>query len=171
MHLPQAAEDVAGHVLDVGVGRVEADVLHPPQEGGEAQPALEAGKGGARAEVGAVADDAGQECLGLDALAHELGMSKKTLYAHFRSKDTIVAAIIDRTGALIRASVRSGALYAKANKRQFTALTRYGEMTGLAFQIADDILDITGKQEEIGKDVGSDLKKGKRTFPSFYGLE
>ena len=44
-------------------------------------------------------------------------------------------------------------------------------MVGLAFQIADDILDITGKQEEIGKDVGSDLKKGKKTFPSFYGLE
>ena len=42
---------------------------------------------------------------------------------------------------------------------------------GLAFQIADDILDIIGKQEEIGKDVGSDLKKGKKTFPSFYGLE
>ena len=59
----------------------------------------------------------------------------------------------------------------RAGKRQFTALTRYGEMVGLAFQIADDILDITGKQEEIGKDVGSDLKKGKKTFPGFYGLE
>jgi geranylgeranyl diphosphate synthase type II len=76
-----------------------------------------------------------------------------------------------KTGALIRASVRVGALYAKAGKRQFTALTRYGEMVGLAFQIADDILDITGKQEEIGKDVGSDIKKGKKTFPGFYGLE
>ncbi len=76
-----------------------------------------------------------------------------------------------KTGALIRASVRVGALYAKAGKRRFLALTRYGEMVGLAFQIADDILDITGKQEEIGKDVGSDLKKGKKTFPSFYGLE
>ena len=76
-----------------------------------------------------------------------------------------------KTGALIRASVRVGALYAKAGKRDFTALTHYGEMVGLAFQIADDILDITGKQEEIGKDVGSDIKKGKRTFPSFYGLE
>ena len=76
-----------------------------------------------------------------------------------------------KTGALIRASVRTGALYAKAGKRQFTALTRYGELVGLAFQIADDILDIIGKQEEIGKDVGSDLKKGKKTFPSFYGLE
>jgi geranylgeranyl diphosphate synthase type II len=75
-----------------------------------------------------------------------------------------------KTGALIRASVRIGALYARAGKRHFTALTHYGEMVGLAFQIADDILDITGKQEEIGKDVGSDIKKGKKTFPSFYGL-
>ncbi len=76
-----------------------------------------------------------------------------------------------KTGALIRSSVRVGALYARSGKRQFQALTRYGELVGLAFQIADDILDITGKQEEIGKDVGSDLKKGKKTFPSFYGLE
>ncbi len=76
-----------------------------------------------------------------------------------------------KTGALIRSSVRVGALYAKAGKRRFTALTHYGELVGLAFQIADDILDITGKQEEIGKDVGSDLKKDKKTFPSFYGLE
>ena len=76
-----------------------------------------------------------------------------------------------KTGALIRASVRTGALYAKAGKRQFIALSRYGELVGLAFQIADDILDITGTQETIGKDVGSDSKKGKKTFPSFYGLE
>ncbi len=76
-----------------------------------------------------------------------------------------------KTGALIRASVRTGALYAKAGKRQFIALSRYGELVGLAFQITDDILDITGTQETIGKDVGSDIKKGKKTFPSFYGLE
>ena len=76
-----------------------------------------------------------------------------------------------KTGALIRASVRVGALYAKAGKRQFAALTRYGEMVGLAFQIVDDILDLTGKQEELGKDIGSDLEKGKKTFPSFLGLE
>lgn len=76
-----------------------------------------------------------------------------------------------KTGALIRASVRVGALYAKAGKRQFAALTSYGEMVGLAFQIVDDILDVTGKQEELGKDIGSDLEKGKKTFPSFLGLE
>src|SRR5208283_4585418 len=53
-----------------------------------------------------------------------------------------------KTGSLIRASVRVGALYAKASTKQFTALTRYGEKVGLAFQIADDILDITGSREE-----------------------
>jgi len=76
-----------------------------------------------------------------------------------------------KTGALIRASVRTGALYAKAGEKRLKALTRYGELAGLSFQIADDILDITGKREEIGKNTGSDLKKGKRTFPSFFGLE
>ena len=76
-----------------------------------------------------------------------------------------------KTGALIRASVRTGAIYAKASEKRLKALTRYGERVGLAFQIADDILDIVGSEEQIGKDVGSDLKKGKKTFPSFYGLE
>lgn len=76
-----------------------------------------------------------------------------------------------KTGALIRAAVRVGALYAGAGEKRLRALTRYGEMTGLAFQIADDILDITGTQEELGKDIGSDLKKGKKTFPAVYGLE
>ena len=76
-----------------------------------------------------------------------------------------------KTGALIRASVRAGALYARAGKRQLSALTQYAEFVGLAFQIADDILDISATQEELGKDIGSDLKKGKKTFPSFLGLE
>jgi len=76
-----------------------------------------------------------------------------------------------KTGALIRASVRVGAIYAKASEKRLKALTRFGERIGLAFQITDDILDITGKPEETGKDVGSDLKKGKKTFPGFYGLE
>lgn len=76
-----------------------------------------------------------------------------------------------KTGSLIRSSMRIGALYARASKKQFTALTHYGELVGLAFQIADDILDITGNREVTGKDEGSDLKKDKKTFPSFYGLE
>ncbi len=76
-----------------------------------------------------------------------------------------------KTGALIRASVRIGAIAAGADDLQLKAITRYGEEAGLAFQIADDILDITGTQEEIGKDVGSDLERGKKTYPAMVGLE
>jgi len=76
-----------------------------------------------------------------------------------------------KTGALIRASVRVGALYARASEKRLKALTRYGEMVGLAFQIADDILDVVGDRKVTGKDAGSDLKKGKKTFPGFYGLD
>ena len=50
------------------------------------------------------------------------------------------------------------------------ALTRYGEAAGLAFQIADDILDIVGDQAELGKDVGSDQARGKATYPALLGL-
>jgi geranylgeranyl diphosphate synthase type II len=76
-----------------------------------------------------------------------------------------------KTGALIRASVRAGAIAAGATKRQLDALTRYGIDAGLAFQVADDILDIVGTQEEIGKDVGSDVARGKKTYPAFVGLD
>lgn len=76
-----------------------------------------------------------------------------------------------KTGALIRGSVRVGALYAKANEKRLKALTRYGELIGLAFQIADDILDITGKEEDLGKDIGSDIEKGKKTYPALIGIE
>jgi geranylgeranyl diphosphate synthase type II len=75
-----------------------------------------------------------------------------------------------KTGALIKASVRAGALLGGGTEEQVTALTRYGEAVGLAFQIADDILDIVGTTEEIGKDAGSDQARGKATYPSVVGL-
>jgi geranylgeranyl diphosphate synthase, type II len=75
-----------------------------------------------------------------------------------------------KTGALIRASVRSGALIGGAQGDRLAAITRYGEAIGLAFQIADDILDIEGTTEEIGKDAGSDQARGKATYPAVLGL-
>ncbi len=75
-----------------------------------------------------------------------------------------------KTGALIKAAVRSGALLGGADSQQLAALTRYGEAIGLAFQIADDILDIEGTTEEIGKDAGSDEARGKATYPAVIGL-
>jgi geranylgeranyl diphosphate synthase type II len=76
----------------------------------------------------------------------------------------------NKTGALITASVVSGAVLGGASQPQMDDLTMYGEKIGLAFQIADDILDIEGSTEEMGKGTGSDSKKGKNTFPSVYGL-
>jgi geranylgeranyl diphosphate synthase type II len=75
-----------------------------------------------------------------------------------------------KTGALIKASVVAGALLGDADEKALRAITRYGEAAGLAFQIADDILDIEGTTEEIGKDAGSDEARGKATYPAVMGL-
>jgi len=77
---------------------------------------------------------------------------------------------IHKTGALIKASVVAGALLGGANEKQLASIRRYGEAAGLAFQIADDILDIEGTTEEIGKDAGSDQARGKATYPAIMGL-
>jgi len=77
---------------------------------------------------------------------------------------------IHKTGALIKASIEVGALLGGADDEQLANLSRYGELAGLAFQIADDILDVTADQEELGKDVGSDEARGKATYVSLLGL-
>lgn len=76
-----------------------------------------------------------------------------------------------KTGALLRASVRMGAIYAGANDEQLKALTSYGEHVGLAFQIVDDVLDVEQTSEELGKTAGKDAAQQKMTFPAVYGLE
>ena len=75
-----------------------------------------------------------------------------------------------KTGALIRVAVRSGAMLAGATSEQLEALTCYGEKIGLAFQIADDILDITGTEAQLGKPIGSDEANEKSTYPGLLGL-
>jgi geranylgeranyl diphosphate synthase type II len=76
-----------------------------------------------------------------------------------------------KTAALIRASVVSGAILAGATERQLRAIALYGEKTGLAFQISDDILDLESDSETLGKQVGADIKLGKATYPAVAGLE
>ncbi len=76
-----------------------------------------------------------------------------------------------KTGALITASVVAGALAGGADDVQLDAIRRYGEAAGLAFQIADDILDIEGSSEDLGKTAGSDQARGKATYPAVMGLE
>ncbi len=76
-----------------------------------------------------------------------------------------------KTGALLRASLRLGAIHAGADETALAALTGYGEHIGLAFQIVDDILDCTQTSEQLGKTAGKDAEQGKITFPAVYGLE
>jgi len=76
-----------------------------------------------------------------------------------------------KTGALLRASVRIGGLLAGAGEKEMLALTRYGEAVGIAFQIADDLLDVEGSAAEMGKAIGKDAGKHKNTYPGLVGLE
>src|SRR5581483_211448 len=76
-----------------------------------------------------------------------------------------------KTGALLRASLRMGAIFAGATPDQYAALSCYGEHVGLAFQIVDDILDVEESSEALGKTAGKDAAQHKITFPAVYGLE
>ncbi len=76
-----------------------------------------------------------------------------------------------KTGALLRASVRMGAILAGASEEEFDALSRYGEHIGLAFQIVDDLLDVEQSSDTLGKTAGKDAAQHKITFPAVYGLE
>ncbi|CUS36792.1 polyprenyl synthetase family protein [Candidatus Nitrospira nitrificans] len=76
-----------------------------------------------------------------------------------------------KTGMLIRAAVRMGAIAAGANDRQLDDMTGYAEDIGLAFQIADDVLNVTGTREELGKNPNTDAERGKKTYPTFYGVD
>ena len=76
-----------------------------------------------------------------------------------------------KTGALIAASVTSGAILGAASETQINAINAYGRGIGLAFQISDDILDVEGDSEKMGKGMGGDARKKKVTYPSVHGLD
>lgn len=96
----------------------------------------------------------------VDIISEQVAPSKELLHYIHNHK----------TGALIVASVRVGAILGGANAQQLAALTTYAHQLGLAFQITDDILDVVGDETKIGKPVGSDEKNQKATFPSLFGL-
>jgi geranylgeranyl diphosphate synthase, type II len=76
-----------------------------------------------------------------------------------------------KTGALLRASVVMGGIYACADESASEGLSEYGRLIGLAFQIVDDILDVTADSATLGKTAGKDIQQGKATFPALYGIE
>ncbi len=90
---------------------------------------------------------------------------------HAIDMDTLRRMHLGKTGALFRAAIRSGAILAGASEAQLSALTRYADAFGLAFQITDDILDVTGDEAAIGKPIGSDAKNHKSTYVTLTSLE
>jgi geranylgeranyl diphosphate synthase type II len=96
-----------------------------------------------------------------DLLAEGENVDLKTLYAIHRLK----------TGALILASLRTGAILAGAGEASLASLSDYGRRIGLAFQIVDDILNVEGDPALLGKGTGSDAARGKVTFPALMGVE
>jgi geranylgeranyl pyrophosphate synthase len=103
---------------------------------------------------------AGGQAIDLGAVGKNLDLpTLESMHAH-------------KTGALIRASVRLGALSAGcADPEMLDALERYGHAVGLAFQVRDDILDVEGETQALGKTAGKDAASAKPTFPSVIGME
>ncbi len=77
----------------------------------------------------------------------------------------------NKTGAIITGCMRAGAIIGEASEEDLNKITIYANNIGLAFQIVDDILDITGDEQKLGKHVGSDIENNKSTYPSLLGLE
>ena len=77
----------------------------------------------------------------------------------------------NKTAALLTASVRLGAMAANANPRKLAAVTAFGRALGLAFQVIDDILDVTQTSDKLGKSAGKDIAAQKATYPAVIGLE
>lgn len=119
--------------------------------------------------IGRVAEAAGLTGMvagqALDVLCEKQGAdpARREEQLHFIHKN--------KTAAMIRGALLAGAEIGGASERELTALSRYGAALGLAFQVADDILDATSTTEEMGKTVGKDEKEGKLTYVALYGVD
>ncbi len=102
-----------------------------------------------------------------------IGGQVKDLEAERQKPDAETLEYIHRskTGALITASLVSGGLYAGGTPTEIQRLRDFGRAVGLAFQIADDVLDVTQSSEQLGKTAGKDLESHKATYPALFGIE
>ena len=98
--------------------------------------------------------------------ARDLEAESKTIDAN-----TLEQIHLEKTGALIRAAARCGAIIGGATDEELHAITDYATNLGLLFQITDDLLDITASASEMGKTPGKDARSRKATYPAIYGLE
>ncbi|HSM87587.1 MAG TPA: farnesyl diphosphate synthase [Candidatus Limnocylindrales bacterium] len=102
-----------------------------------------------------------------------IGGQVKDLEAEHQKPDAATLEYIHRskTGALITASLVSGGIYANGSMPEIQRLRDFGRSVGLAFQIVDDVLDVTQSSEQLGKTAGKDTASEKATYPSLFGIE
>lgn len=112
-----------------------------------------------------IADSAGPEGMIGGQIVDILSEGKKISYENLRYMHK------KKTGAIIKASILSGAILGDAPENDLEKLSYFGEKLGLAFQIIDDILDVTGDEEVLGKKINSDTNNDKTTFITTFGLE
>ncbi len=122
------------------------------------------------------ADDAVKACLMLAKAAGPaalVGGQADDLRAETEGGDEYLLASIHarKTAAMIQVSVELGGLLALATQGQMVNLSTYGKSIGQAFQIVDDLLDVQGNPETLGKRTGKDIQRGKLTYPGFYGVD
>jgi geranylgeranyl diphosphate synthase type II len=147
----EATAILVGDALLARAFEVLASEIEPPAVAARCCAEL-AQAAGASALVGGQADD-------LEAQFSAL--SREQLEAIHRRK----------TGALFRASLRLGALVAEASPEQIQSLEEFGQHLGLAFQVVDDLLDVSGSEGDVGKRLNKDLQQGKATYPAILGEE
>jgi geranylgeranyl diphosphate synthase type II len=112
-----------------------------------------------------IAVAAGSQALIAGQVADAEGEGKKISPAELRYIH------LNKTAALIASSIRLGAMSANATPKQLAHLTEFGQSLGLAFQVIDDILDVTQTTEKLGKSAGKDVKAQKATYPALLGIE
>ena len=115
--------------------------------------------------VGELAHAAGSQALVAGQVADLEGEGKKITAAELRYIHE------NKTAALIASSIRLGAMSANATAKQLAQLTEFGQSLGLAFQVIDDILDVTQTTEKLGKSAGKDITAQKATYPALLGLD
>ena len=162
----EAMAILAGDSLLTRAFEIVARDVQPPQTAAACCATLGEASG-ASALVGGQADDILGEArhVGANGTARRNEASTEKLVSALES-------IHDRkTGAIFLVSLRLGALTAAATPTQIQWLEEYGRRLGLAFQIADDLLDVQGNEEAAGKRVGKDADRGKLTFPGLLGID
>lgn len=173
----EAIAILAGDALLTRAFEIMARDLHPPEVA--AACCAELGRAAGAAElVGGQADDIlgerghpgrldGQGC-GQNGGQHEGQRLATTPAAMLKMLESIHRR---KTGSIFLVSLRLGGLSAGADEWQLKLLNEYGQRLGLAFQIADDLLDVQGEEEAVGKRVGKDADRGKLTFPGLLGID